>query len=361
MQSFFNFDFNGFDTEAPASSEDSDPPEFYEEVYKGGKKYHNCTFPGCKKTFRFKSEFLRHNVIHIVKRPFVCPHAGCNKNFKREDALKNHVRLHTGETPFTCEVPDCNMSFSTKAGLRYHMFKHNEGKYYACSIPGCGKTFLTTAQVKQHENCSNYHKKLVPQKIEDPAPIAVTISEKKPEKEENVFLEGLVLPELDCNIQWEMKEDINSQVIEAPIPISVTTPEKEMKENIGSQVIEAPIPISFTTLEKNPEKEEKVFFDAFFVPDLNSSSGIQWEMKDQFEDQNDTENPDDIQEEFEKMVKVILTENDSMKQKVIICDTLMKLLQENRDLKHKLSKVSGYNEPPAPSSMNDDIFSFMNV
>jgi hypothetical protein len=279
MENPFNLDFNGFTDASPSYMEQND---FCEEVIRDGKKYHNCTFPNCGKIFRFKSEFMRHRVIHVIERPFTCPHEGCNKNFKRQDALKNHIRIHTGEMPFTCEVIGCQLSFTTKAGLRYHLLKHKGEKQCTCSYPGCNKSFLTLAQLKQHESATNYHKKVSP------------------------------------------------------------------NESEAFEVI---------SVEKNSGKEKDFYLDEFFAPDLKPAGTIEWGMQDQKEESADISN--DLQENFEKMVKVILKENSELKKKLGMCSTLMNLMQENKNLKQKLGEASNFEES-LPETSDEKIFSFLN-
>lgn len=282
MESFFDIDFNtNFNSNSPLTN---DTENGCEEVSREGKKFHLCSFPDCGKTFRFKSEFLRHKVIHVVQRPFNCHFEGCNKTFKREDALKNHLRIHTGEMPFQCDVEGCGLSFTTKAGLRYHHLKHKGEKLCVCSFPGCNKSFLTMAQLKQHESASNFHNKV-------------------------------------------------THVVE----------KVEYKQATSCKV----------------EKERDIFLDEFFAPELKVVENIEWEMKDQNMDSNEINF--DLQENFEKMVKMILKENNMLKQRLDMCNTLMNLVQENNELKNKLGKTVEPTPEPAPMVVNSDdsIYSFL--
>jgi len=53
-----------------------------------------CTFPGCTKSFRKKSEVERHVLTHSGDKPFVC--TDCSKSFKRKDHLQRHdERFHS--------------------------------------------------------------------------------------------------------------------------------------------------------------------------------------------------------------------------------------------------------------------------
>jgi len=100
-----------------------------EEEYSEPMKAFYCTQPGCKKSFRYRSEILRHMVTHTSKRPYVCPHKNCMKGFKRSDALATHMRIHTREKTFECPYGSCKSTFSTKAGLKYHTLKHKSEKH----------------------------------------------------------------------------------------------------------------------------------------------------------------------------------------------------------------------------------------
>jgi len=115
-----------FDFEAPKTSTDKNDDESAEPM-----KAFYCTQPGCKKSFRYRSEILRHMVTHTSKRPYVCTYKNCMKGFKRSDALATHMRIHTREKTFECPYGNCKSTFSTKAGLKYHTLKHKSEKHVA--------------------------------------------------------------------------------------------------------------------------------------------------------------------------------------------------------------------------------------
>lgn len=120
-----------------------------------------CDFPGCQKTFTYKSELKKHTESHSALKNLKCPQPGCWKYFKRADTLENHIRIHTGEKPFCCQEPGCSERFANKAGLRYHTLKHKNVKNYACDFPNCTKSFLTLAQLKQHEQSGCHLPKII--------------------------------------------------------------------------------------------------------------------------------------------------------------------------------------------------------
>jgi len=142
-------------------SANSSLPLFFQTEEEANKRTYTCSHPDCGKTFRFKSEIVRHMTTHNNYRPFVCNIEGCGKSFKRADALDNHMRTHTRETPFMCSYQGCGMGFTTKASLRYHLLKHKDDKIFKCSYPGCNKAFITHFQLKQHERSLSVHNKFI--------------------------------------------------------------------------------------------------------------------------------------------------------------------------------------------------------
>lgn len=145
-------------TEEDLDSMDDKTLDCYQEVTApDGKKFCQCTVPGCGKVFRFKSEISRHIVVHFPSRPYHCQIKGCNKTFKRNDALENHMRIHTQSLSFVCDFTGCSHKFSTKERLKYHCMKHNLEQQYKCTFAKCNKSFLTISQLKQHQRAFTSH------------------------------------------------------------------------------------------------------------------------------------------------------------------------------------------------------------
>ena len=74
----------------------------------------------CSKSFKYRSDFERHERIHTGKKPFQCDI--CNKSFAFKSALVSHKRIHTADKPFQCEI--CNKSYTRRNKLNLHMKTH---------------------------------------------------------------------------------------------------------------------------------------------------------------------------------------------------------------------------------------------
>lgn len=111
------------------------------------------------------------------------------------------------------------------------------------------------------------------------------------------------------------------------------------------------------------EKQRDTMLDDFFSPDMKVAGKIEWEMKDQFDDNRNNNVNSGMQENFEKLVGVILKENSMLKQRLSMCTTLMNLMQENNDLKQKLApnamQVEPFRQPTMMENPDDQIFQFL--
>ena len=79
----------------------------------------------CAKTFKYKSRFATHQVIHTGKKVFQCN--TCNKCFSWKYSLVTHQALHTGERPYPCN--QCSKSYTQKSNLVTHQALHTGEKY----------------------------------------------------------------------------------------------------------------------------------------------------------------------------------------------------------------------------------------
>ncbi|KAG5195416.1 hypothetical protein JEQ12_012705 [Ovis aries] len=107
-----------------------------------GEKHYTCT--ECGETCRTSSRF-RHQRTHKGERPYTCEE--CDKSFKRCSDLSKHQRIHTGEKPYGCPV--CGRCFSQRATLVKHQRTHTGEKPYTC--PKCGDSFRQSSHLSRHQ------------------------------------------------------------------------------------------------------------------------------------------------------------------------------------------------------------------
>jgi len=91
-------------------------------------QFFSCSFPKCKKEFRYNSELQRHLVSHDNTKAFLCNYPSCNKSFKRQDALRVHLQSHTENSRISCTVPGCASQFKSQPSLKYHLRKYHKDR-----------------------------------------------------------------------------------------------------------------------------------------------------------------------------------------------------------------------------------------
>ena len=103
----------------------------------------------CKKTFKYKSKLIRHELVHNKIKKFACCY--CSKTFSLSYNLKVHVRIHTGQKPYKCKYPGCNKSFVQSNNLKSHFKLH----HISSTITPLPSYILEILRIKENKILSN--------------------------------------------------------------------------------------------------------------------------------------------------------------------------------------------------------------
>ena len=99
----------------------------------------------CSKTFKVKSDLVRHEHLHSDECPYCCD--VCRKAFTRNGSLIIHKRLHIGECSYCCDV--CSKTFNLKINFLTHKPIHSGELPYSWGV--CNVIHFTDA----HDNTAH--------------------------------------------------------------------------------------------------------------------------------------------------------------------------------------------------------------
>lgn len=109
--------------------------------------------PVCEKTFRWKYELTKHEVVHTKERPFAC--GICGMRFTQSSSMRSHIRSFHDEdgslNPHPEPRPQCDMCgkvFVKKSELARHLVVHTGARPFSCEI--CSNTFSQIAGLRRH-------------------------------------------------------------------------------------------------------------------------------------------------------------------------------------------------------------------
>ncbi|XP_077112986.1 uncharacterized protein LOC143768181 [Ranitomeya variabilis] len=107
------------------------------------KKPYSC--PECEEYFANQSNPVSHQVICTDNKPYSC--SECGKTFIMKSTLDIHQKIHTGQKPYSCS--DCGKKYIQKSNLLIHQRIHTGEKPYSCSE--CGKYFNQKSNLILHQ------------------------------------------------------------------------------------------------------------------------------------------------------------------------------------------------------------------
>lgn len=258
-------------------------------------------------------------IIRDGRKYHACTFPNCGKVFRFKSEYHRHKLTHTPQRPLDCPFVGCSKSFKREDALKNHMRIHTGEMPFRCEEPECGQSFPTKAGLRYH------------------------VLKHKGDKECRCSFPG-------CNKTFLTMSQLKQHESALNYHQKISTVQTVVKES-------QEFPADPVKVEKSKDQPQ-----AFVAPEAKIMGKLEWQTKDQNDITVVEDVGDDIQEDFERMVKVILTENNAMKKRLNMCTTLKGLIEENKDLKSKLSRVSDIDEQiqlPRQEVSEEKIFAFL--
>ena len=93
-----------------------------------------------------------HMLKHVEDKRWYCSFDGCNRDFKRKSDLTAHEVVHKRED-FICEFPKCSFTNKDPRLVKRHQRVHTREAKVGC--PGCPEKFIFYQQMKRHKKVAH--------------------------------------------------------------------------------------------------------------------------------------------------------------------------------------------------------------
>lgn len=249
-----------------------------------------------------------------------CTYPDCGKVFRYKSEFLRHISSHTPEKPIYCPFLTCSKCFKREDALRSHLRTHTGETPYRCKVPGCEQSFSSRGGLNYH-SLKHKGKKEFTCSFPGCGKTFLTLQQaKQHESTLNYHQKSSTLA------QWERQ-----QKHRMTSPVEVSQPENTSDSELT---------IPETDIEKKIKGKPEI-------------------QKDDLKDEKITKELND--EEFERMVKLLVKENNEMKMKLQKWNVLRRT--ESKDSESGCSEESEVKEQrqlPSKEFLEGKNFAFIN-